>query len=51
MTPTWKTHGLTKMGIVRSTVVIDKKGELVDVFYGVAADGHAQDMLRLVEAL
>ena len=44
-------NGVTKMGIVRSTFVIDKKGELVDVFYGVAADGHAQDMLRLVEAL
>lgn len=44
-------NGVTKMGIVRSTFVIDKKGELVNAFYGVAADGHAQDMLRLVEAL
>ncbi len=44
-------NGVKKMGIVRSTFVIDKKGELVDVIYGVTADGHAQEMLRLVQAL
>ncbi len=44
-------NGVKKMGIVRSTFVINKKGELVDVIYGVTADGHAQEMLRLVQAL
>ncbi len=44
-------NGVKKMGIVRSTFVINRKAELVDVIYGVAADGHAQEMLRLVQAL
>jgi len=44
-------NGVKKMGIVRSTFVINKKGELLDVIYGVTADGHAQKMLRLVQAL
>ena len=44
-------NGVKKMGIVRSTFVIDKNGELVDVIYGVTADGHAQEMLSLVEKL
>jgi len=44
-------NGVKKMGIVRSTFVIDKKGELVEVIYGVTADGHAQEMLSLVQNL
>jgi len=44
-------NGVKKMGIVRSTFVIDKKGELFEVIYGVTADGHAQKMLSLVQAL
>ena len=44
-------NGVKKMGIVRSTFVIDKNGKLVEVIYGVTADGHAQDMLSLVQAL
>ena len=44
-------NGVKKMGIVRSTFVINKNGELVDVIYGVTADGHAQEMLSLVEKL
>jgi peroxiredoxin Q/BCP len=43
--------GVKKMGIVRSTFVIDKAGELVEVMYGVAADGHAREMLEKVRGL
>jgi len=44
-------NGVKKMGIVRSTFVINKNGELVEVIYGVTADGHAQEMLSLVQKL
>ena len=44
-------NGVKKMGIVRSTFVINKNGELVDVIYGVTADGHAQQILSRVQAL
>jgi len=44
-------NGVKKMGVVRSTFVIGKNGELVDVIYGVTADGHAQEMLSLVQKL
>jgi peroxiredoxin len=44
-------NGVKKMGIVRSTFVIDKAGVLVDVIYGVVADGHAQAMLDKVKTL
>ncbi|VAW94295.1 Thiol peroxidase, Bcp-type [hydrothermal vent metagenome] len=43
--------GLKKMGIVRSTFVINKTGELVKVLYGVAAEGHADMMLNVVKSL
>ena len=43
--------GVKKMGIVRSTFVINKEGELVDAIYGVTADGHAQEMLEKVKEL
>jgi peroxiredoxin Q/BCP len=44
-------NGVKKMGIVRSTFIINKNSELVDVIYGVTADGHAQEMLAKVKAL
>ncbi len=44
-------NGVKKMGIVRSTFIIDKDGELVECLYGVAADGHAQEMLDKVKSL
>jgi len=44
-------NGLKKMGIVRSTFVINKEGDLVDVIYGVNADGHAQEILDKVRQL
>ena len=44
-------NGVKKMGIVRSTFVINKEGVLVDVIYGVTADGHAQEILDKVSQL
>jgi len=44
-------NGVKKMGIVRSTFVINKSGELVVAQYNVAPQGHAQDMLDVVKAL
>ena len=41
-------NGIKKMGVVRSTFLINKEGMLVDVNYGVTADGHAQEMLDKV---
>ncbi len=43
--------GVKRMGIVRSTFIIDKNGTLVDVTYGVTPDGHAQQVLERVRAL
>lgn len=44
-------NGEKKMGIVRSTFVIDKRGVLVEVMYGVSADGHAAEILALVKGI
>jgi len=44
-------NGEKKMGIVRSTFVINKKGVLEETIYGVAADGHAKEMLERVRRL
>lgn len=44
-------NGVKKMGIVRSTFIIDKNGTLIDVEYGVSADGHAQAVLEKIKAL
>jgi len=43
--------GVKKMGIVRSTFLIDKHGILREALYGVIPDGHAQAMLARVRAL
>lgn len=43
--------GVKKMGIVRSTFVIDKNGNLAEVMYGVSPEGHAQAMLEFVKTL
>ena len=44
-------NGVKKMGIVRSTFIIDKEGMLAEAIYGVAADGHAREILEKVKAL
>ena len=41
-------NGVKKMGIVRSTFIIDKQGHLADVEYGVTPDGHAQRVLEKI---
>ena len=38
-------NGVKKMGIVRSTFIIDKQGNIIDAEYGVTAEGHAQAVL------
>jgi len=44
-------NGVSKMGIVRSTFIINKSGELAYVEYGVSPDGHAAAMLEQVKSL
>ncbi len=44
-------NGEKKMGMIRSTFIIDMKGQLVDVQYGVSPDGHAQEVLEKVKNL
>jgi len=44
-------NGVKKMGIVRSTFLINKDGTVVDAIYGVTADGHAAEMLEKVKGL
>ena len=44
-------NGIKKMGVVRSTFLINKAGEIVEAIYGVTPDGHAQEMLKKVKTL
>ena len=44
-------NGVKSMAILRSTFIIDKKGTLVDVAYGVTPDGHAQEVMEKVKSL
>ena len=44
-------NGVKKMGIVRSTFIIDKQGNIVDAEYGVTAEGHAQLVLEKIKQL
>ena len=44
-------NGEKKMGIVRSTFIINKQGVLEDVMYGVTADGHARQILERVKQI
>ena len=43
--------GVSKMGILRSTFVIDKQGKVRHAEYGVNPDGHAAAMLERVKQL
>jgi thioredoxin-dependent peroxiredoxin len=43
--------GVKKMGIVRSTFIIDQRGVLRHALYGVNPRGHAAETLRLVKTL
>lgn len=44
-------NGVKKMGVVRSTFVINKQGVLEKVEYGVNAEGHAQAILNFIKTL
>lgn len=44
-------EGVKKMAILRSTFIINKQGILVDVDYGVTADGHVVQVLAKVKTL
>ena len=44
-------NGEKKMGIVRSTFLINKAGILTDVIYGVNPEGHAKEMLNKARQL
>ncbi|MBN2605838.1 MAG: peroxiredoxin [Thiotrichales bacterium] len=44
-------NGVSKMGIVRSTFIIDADGNLASAEYGVNPEGHAQAVLATVQAL
>jgi peroxiredoxin Q/BCP len=41
--------GVKRMGIVRSTFLIDKQGKLRHVLYGVNSRGHAAEILKMVK--
>lgn len=43
--------GVKRMGIVRSTFVIDKKGVIRHALYGVQSKGHAEEILELVREM
>ncbi len=44
-------NGVKKMGIVRSTFIIDRKGVVRHALYGVNPKGHAAEVLQLVKQL
>jgi len=44
-------NGHKKLAIQRSTFIIDKKGKLRHVFYGVHAHGHPQEILKLIKEM
>lgn len=41
--------GVKRMGIVRSTFIIDKKGVIRHALYGVQSKGHAVEILELIK--
>jgi len=43
--------GQKKLAIQRSTFIIDKKGKLRHVLYGVHAHGHAQEIIKLIKEM
>ena len=44
-------QGVKKMGIVRSTFIINNEGVVEEAMYGVSADGHAQQVLDKIRNL
>jgi len=44
-------NGEKKMGIVRSTFIVDMNSQIRHALYGVSSEGHAAEVLALVKAL
>lgn len=44
-------NGVSKMGILRSTFIIDPEGKIQYCQYGVVAKGHAQEILNLIKSI
>lgn len=44
-------EGIRRMGIARSTFVIDKQGTIQHALYCVTAKGHAAEMLKLIKEM
>lgn len=44
-------NGMKKMGIVRSTFIIDRNGTVRHALYGVSARGHAAEVIGLINAM
>lgn len=44
-------NGMKKMGIVRSTFIIDRTGTVRHALYGVSARGHAAEVIGLINAM
>jgi peroxiredoxin Q/BCP len=44
-------NGHKKLAILRSTFIIDNKGKLRHVLYGVHAHGHPQEILKLIKEM
>ena len=43
--------GIKKMGIVRSTFIIDKEGKIAEAMYSVNPQGHAQEILDKIKKI
>jgi len=43
--------GVKRMGIVRSTFIIDKQGVVRHALYGVQSKGHAEEILKLIKEM
>ncbi|MGR9085788.1 MAG: peroxiredoxin [Gammaproteobacteria bacterium] len=43
-------NGVKSMAILRSTFIIDKHGIVVDAMYGVAPEGHAEEVLEKIRS-
>jgi peroxiredoxin Q/BCP len=43
--------GVKRMGIVRSTFIIDKKGIIRHALYGVQSKGHAEEILEMIKEM
>lgn len=44
-----KMYGKTSMGIIRSTFIIDEEGTIIRVFPKVSPEGHAEEVLKILQ--